>query len=77
LPKSTTVRSHGNNVPDILIAHVISGDAQTYIDTNRCGKHKVMLGPASRALRTWLAGKNKLRTKTAGHILRAKKFNAP
>ena len=31
LPKSTEVRSHGNNVRDVIIAHVISADAQIYI----------------------------------------------
>jgi len=46
------VRSHGNNVCDVIIAHVMSGDAQIYIDTNRRGKHKVMFGPAGRAQST-------------------------
>jgi len=31
LPKSTQVRSHGNNVHDVIIAHVISVDAHIYI----------------------------------------------
>jgi len=31
LPKSTKVRSHGNNVRDVIIAHMISADAHTYI----------------------------------------------
>jgi len=31
LPKSTKVRSHGNNVCDVIIAHVISADAQLQI----------------------------------------------
>ena len=30
MPKSTTVRLHGNNVCDIIIAHAISGDAQMW-----------------------------------------------
>jgi len=34
--------SYGNNVRDIIIAHVISVDAQT----NRCGKHNAILRPA-------------------------------
>ena len=46
------VRSHGNNVCDVIIAHVMSGDAQIYIDTNRCGKHKVIFGPAGHAQST-------------------------
>jgi len=46
------VRSHGNIVRDVIIAHVMSGDAQIYIDTNRRGKHKVIFGPAGRA--RWL-----------------------
>jgi len=33
---------HGKNVRDIIIVHVISGDAHT----NRHGKCKVILGPA-------------------------------
>jgi len=33
LPKSTKVRSHGNNVRDVIIVHVISADAQIYIPT--------------------------------------------
>ena len=31
MPKSTEVRSHGNNVRDVNIKHVISADAQIYI----------------------------------------------
>jgi len=38
LPKSAQVRSYGNNVPDVIIAHMISVDAQTY----RCGKRKAI-----------------------------------
>jgi len=34
LPKSAEVRSHGNNVRDVIIAHVISADAQIYIPTD-------------------------------------------
>ena len=34
LPKSTKVRSHGNNVRDVIIAHVISADAHTCIYTD-------------------------------------------
>ena len=36
LPKSTKVKSHGKNVCDVIIVHVISGDAQTNRQTNRC-----------------------------------------
>ena len=54
MPKSTKVRSHGNNVRDVIIAHVISADAHT----NRRGNSKVILGPAGRALCTRPAGKN-------------------
>jgi len=54
LPKSTQVRSHGNNVRDVIIAHVISADAQRY----RCRKHKVILGPAGRTQSVQPAGKN-------------------
>jgi len=50
----TRLRSHGNNVCDVIIAHVISADAQIY----RRGNSKVILGPAGRALRAWPAGKN-------------------
>jgi len=28
-PKSNKVKSHGSNVRDVIIAHMISGDAQT------------------------------------------------
>ena len=45
--KSTKVRLHGNNARDKIIAHMISGDAQIYIDTNRHIKHKVILGRAA------------------------------
>jgi len=34
LLKSTNVRSHDNNVHDLIIAHVISADTQTYIPTD-------------------------------------------
>jgi len=44
-------------VHDVIIAHVISADAQIHIYTNRRGKRKVILGPAGRVLRAWLAGK--------------------
>ena len=43
--QSQLVRSHGNNVCDIIIAHVISADAQINIYTNRRGNCKVILGP--------------------------------
>ena len=49
----TEVRSHGNNVRDVIIVHVISADAQIY----RRGNGKVILGPAGHALRAWPAGK--------------------
>ena len=47
-------------VRNIIIVHMISGDVQIYIaiDTNRCGKRKVIIGPAGRALSTQQAGKN-------------------
>ena len=54
LLKPTKVRSHGNNVRDVIIVHVISADAQIYRRRNG----KVILGPAGCALRVWLAGKN-------------------
>jgi len=58
------IRSHGNNVHDIIIVHVISADAQI----NRCGKCKVTLGPAGRVWSVWLVSKNvlKMETKTGG-----------
>jgi len=34
---------HGNNVHDVIIAHVVSADT-----TNRHGKRKVILGPAGK-----------------------------
>ena len=34
MPNSTKVRLHGNNVRDVIIAHVISADAQIYIPTD-------------------------------------------
>ena len=46
ISKSTKVRSHGNSVRDVIIAHVISVDAQI----NRCRNGKVNLGQASCAL---------------------------
>ena len=54
MPKPTKVRSHGNNVRDIIIAHVISADAQIYRHRNG----KVILGPAGRARSMRLAGKS-------------------
>jgi len=48
LPKSTKVRSHGNNVRDVIIAHMISADPQIY----RRGNGKVILGPAGCVLHT-------------------------
>jgi len=50
----TKVRSHGNSVRDVIIAHVISADAQIY----RRGNGKVILGPAGCARSTPPAGKN-------------------
>jgi len=32
LPKSTKVRSHGNNVRDVIIAHMISADTQIDVE---------------------------------------------
>jgi len=32
--KSTKVKSHGNNVHDVIVAHVISADAQTNKQTD-------------------------------------------
>jgi len=37
---STKVRLHGNNVCDVIIVHVMNGDTQRYIVTNRCRKCK-------------------------------------
>jgi len=47
LPKSTKVRSHGNNVRDVIIVHMISADAHIY----RRGNRKVILGPAGRLVK--------------------------
>jgi len=58
LPKPTKERSHGNNVPDVIIAHVISADAHIYIYIYRRGNGKVILGPAGRARSAQPAGKN-------------------
>ena len=52
----------GNNVRDVIIAHVISADTQyryTEIQIYRHGNGKVILGPAGRARSVRLAGKNK------------------
>ena len=46
--RSRLVRSHGNNVRDVIIAHVISADAHIYRRRNR----KVILGPAGRVWST-------------------------
>ena len=51
-------RSHDNNVRDIIIAHMISADAQIYIHTNRRRKRKVILGPAGHTQSAQLAGKS-------------------
>jgi len=51
--KLAKVKSHSNNVHDIIIAHVISVDTQT----NRCRKCKAILGPAGCVLCTQLAGR--------------------
>ena len=48
------MRSHGDNVFDIIIVHVISGDAQ---GEYRCRKRKVILGSDGHMLRVQLAGK--------------------
>jgi len=59
LPKPTKVRSPGNNVRDVIIAHVISAGAHTYhIHIYRRGNGKVILGPAGRARSARPAGKN-------------------
>jgi len=54
--------SHGNNVRDVIIAHVISADAHIYIYIYiyiyRRGNSKVILGPAGRTPSAWPAGKN-------------------
>jgi len=34
-PKLTKVKLHGNNVCDVIIAHVISGDAPTHKQTTK------------------------------------------
>jgi len=57
LPKLTKVRSHGNNVHDVIIAHVLIADTHTYIYTYRRGNGKVILGPAGRAQSARPAGK--------------------
>ena len=57
MAKSTKVRSHGNNVRDVIIAHVISADAQIHVQIYRRGNGKVILGPAGHALCTRPAGK--------------------
>jgi len=51
-PKSTKVKSHGNNVHDVFIAHVISGDAESHKHTDM-----EIQKPTGRELRTWLVGK--------------------
>jgi len=56
--QSRLVRSHGNNVHDVIIAHVISVDAQIDVYTNRRINREVILGPASRVLHAWPAGNN-------------------
>jgi len=48
-----------NNVRDVIIAHVISADAQIYIYICRRGKRKIILGPAGCMLRAWSAGKSR------------------
>jgi len=50
-----------------IIAHVISGDAQTNQQVNKHGKHKVILGPASHTLHAQPAGKNIQSTRHADH----------
>ena len=35
----TQIKSHGNNVRDILISHVISGDAQSHKQTDKENVH--------------------------------------
>ena len=54
--KSTKAKSHGNNVRDIIVVHMMSAD--THTQTNRHGKCKAILGPAGHPLHTWPAGKN-------------------
>jgi len=51
LVKSTKVKSHGNDVRDAIIAHVISADA------DRHRKHKAILEPGSCAQSTQSVGK--------------------
>jgi len=55
LLKSTKIRSHGNNVLDAIIAHMISAYAHIYI--YRCGNRKVILGPAGHTQSARQAGK--------------------
>jgi len=38
----STGNSHDNSVCDVIIVHVISGDAQTNRPTKRCGKRKAI-----------------------------------
>jgi len=47
--------SHGNNVRDVIIAHVISGDAQSHKQTR---KSKAILGPAGHTQSAQPAHKN-------------------
>ena len=47
--RSRVAWRHGNNVRDVIIAHVISVDAHTYIHIYRRRNCKVILGPAGRA----------------------------
>ena len=56
--RSTKVKSHRNNLCDVIIAHVISADVQTNKQTNRHRKHKTILRPARHVLHTRLAGKH-------------------
>jgi len=42
----------------MLLLHVISGDAQTNTQTNRCRKGRAILGPAGRAFHKPPAGYN-------------------
>ena len=52
----STVYLHGNSVCDVIIVHMISGDAQTNRPTERRGKRKAILRPAGQSIKHALTG---------------------
>jgi len=54
LPKSTKVKSHGNNVLDVIIVHMISGDAQINRPTD-AENEKPCAQPAGKRIRRAVA----------------------